>query len=337
MMSPKIKKVLNTLFKLAILVASWLFIYFRMRKVNLFEPGQLNPGELLSTPKVIGMLIVILFMMAVNWSLEAFKWKTLVSKSEKISFVTALKAVLAGITVSSFTPNRIGEYFGRVFLLKNTKAWKGAFMTITGSLSQLLVTIVIGVIAFIRFAWLYFPWAEYFSGLVFWLLASLLFIASVLAVVVYFNIHVFEPILRRFTLKRWTSLREQLKVFAEYTRKELLIVLLFSFARYIVFSMQYYLLLKMFMLPIGFMDAMMIIACIYLFMAAIPTIALSELGVRGSLAMFFMGLFYSGNFILADLASYGSLAASTAIWLINLVIPALIGSVFVLQLRFFKK
>jgi MFS family permease len=290
-----------------------------------------------SSTEVLLSLMGIILMMCLNWSLEALKWQFLVRKSERIGFFGALKGVLAGITVSSFTPNRIGEYFGRVFILKQTNPWKGAFMTITGSMSQLVVTVVLGMFAFIRFAYAYFPWQEYFSESVFWFLAALLILVVILSLLLYFNIRIMEPVLRRFTLRRWTSLREQLKVFGEYSKKELLIVLALSFARYMVFSVQYYLLLKMFMLPLGFFDGMMIIACVYVCMAAVPTVALSELGVRGSLAIFFTGLFFADNFILADLASFSAMAASTVIWIINLVIPALVGGVFVLQLKFFKK
>jgi hypothetical protein len=336
-MSPKIKKVLNLGLKVAILVASYLFIYYRFRdyeKMPLSWDGLL---AVLSSTEVVLSLIGILLMMCANWSLEALKWQLLVSKSERIGFFTALKGVLAGITVSSFTPNRVGEYLGRVFILKQTNPWKGAFMTITGSMSQLLVTVVIGMFAFIRFAYSYFPWQEYFPLGVFWALSCMLILVVAVAVLLYFNIRIFEPVLRRFTLKRWTNLRMHLKVFGEYRARDLMVVLALSLARYMVFSLQYFLLLKMFMMPIEFLDAMMIIACIYLFMAAVPTVALSELGVRGSLAMFFMGLYFADNFILSDAASFSAVAASTAIWVINLVIPALIGSLFVLQLRFFKK
>ena len=38
----------------------------------------------------------------------------------------SLMAVFSGITISIFTPNRIGEYFGRVFILKKKeKVWTG--------------------------------------------------------------------------------------------------------------------------------------------------------------------------------------------------------------------
>jgi hypothetical protein len=63
-------------------------------------------------------------------------------------------------------------------------------------------------------------------------------------------------------------------------------------------------------------------------LAAVPTVALTELGVRGSISIFFIGL-VSTNIL-------GILVSSFALWIINLVIPALIGSLFVLELNFFR-
>jgi hypothetical protein len=56
----------------------------------------------------------------------------------------------------------------------------------------------------------------------------------------------------------------------------------------------------------------------YLAMAVIPTFALTEIGVRGSTAIFFIGLF-STNIS-------GILSASIFLWIINLAVPAIIGS-----------
>jgi len=71
---------------------------------------------------------------------------------------------------------------------------------------------------------------------------------------------------------------------------------------------------------------------IYLVMAAIPTITLTELGVRGSVSLYFIGLYFTNHN--NDIAI---LSATTMVWIINLVIPALIGAVFVFRLKFFRK
>ena len=72
-------------------------------------------------------------------------------KLERISIYTALKGVLAGISVSMIMPNRIGDYLGRVFILKKADRFQAVLATILGSLAQLLTTIIIGLIGVILF------------------------------------------------------------------------------------------------------------------------------------------------------------------------------------------
>jgi uncharacterized membrane protein YbhN (UPF0104 family) len=337
MNTSKINKVLNLLIKLAILIVAYLFLYYQIIAKNSFRQTWDFICQGIQIKTFILSLIVLLIMMLLNWSLEAFKWRYLIRKTEQISFFTAFRAVWAGITVSTFTPNRVGEFFGRVFLLKKTNPWQGAFMTVVGSFSQLLITLVIGSVAAFWFVFSFVDFKEYIPEFLFWVLCIAAILIDIILIVLYFNVKLFEPILRRLTLKRWTKLREHLKVFAAYTKKELLLVLLFSLGRYIIFVLQFYFLMWLFLVPIPFFDGIMIISCIYFLMAAIPTVALTELGVRGSLALILMEMYYANNYLISDTAGLGAVTAATLIWLINLVIPTLIGGFFVLQLRFFRK
>ena len=86
--------------------------------------------------------------MLINWSFEAIKWKILIEKIQKIKFLTSLKAVMAGITVSAFTPNRVGEFGGRIFFLESQNRTKAIVLTFLGNVAQLLVTIVVGAFLF---------------------------------------------------------------------------------------------------------------------------------------------------------------------------------------------
>ena len=91
-------------------------------------------------------IILVFLMMFLNWFIEALKWRFLISKIEKISFLRSLRAIFSGITVSAFTPNRIGEYGGRVFCLKEGDRGQAVLITVIGSMSQLITTIVFGTI-----------------------------------------------------------------------------------------------------------------------------------------------------------------------------------------------
>jgi len=91
--------------------------------------------------------IIAFCLVPVNWGLEALKWQYLTKEIEPISFSTAFKAVLSGLSISIFTPNRVGEFAGKVFYLKTTEKVKATVASFIGSSLQLLVTVLAGFFA----------------------------------------------------------------------------------------------------------------------------------------------------------------------------------------------
>jgi hypothetical protein len=63
-------------------------------------------------------------------------------------------------------------------------------------------------------------------------------------------------------------------------------------------------------------------------MAIIPSIALVEVGVRGEISLTLMGLY--------TINSLGIGLTSITIWFINLIMPALVGSILILSVNVFK-
>jgi hypothetical protein len=92
---------------------------------------------------------------------------------------------------------------------------------------------------------------------------------------------------------------------------------------------QYVLLLQVFEVNISFIDAAGMVAVMFLVLAVIPTIALAELGFRGKISLQLFGLFSSNTI--------GIVATAAGIWIINLIIPAIAGSLFILGVRLFRK
>jgi hypothetical protein len=72
-----------------------------------------------------------------------------------------------------------------------------------------------------------------------------------------------------------------------------------------------------------------LVTIIFLMLAIWPTIALLELGLRWEYNLLLFGLF-SNNVV-------GIYAVATGIWLINLVLPAIIGTLFMLSVKVFKE
>jgi len=333
----KIGKTYNLFIQLAILGLAYGFIYDQVfYQKNLPHILQVIIEDF-SNPSVIWMMCLVVVLMFVNWAIETLKWRYLMAKIERIGFWRAYQAVLTGVTISSFTPNRIGEYFGRVFILNTASRIEGILITILGSMSQLLITIFTGSIALLAFVPLFLAHYWSYDSYLFYVIGAIVIGFNILLLGFYLNVSFLTTLKEKILRNGLRKIRKFFRVFAFYHNRELLSVLAYSFIRYLVFSTQFYLLLRIFGVPIPYLDALMLISLTYFVMAVIPTIALTELGIRGSVALYFFGIYFSGPMEMNESINFGILAASTLLWAINLGIPTLVGSVFVFHLKFFRK
>ncbi len=319
------KRNIGLIIKVIIAIVALWFIY---REVQLKDQETdlsfgidflLKPAQL---PYLIGLFLLMLF----NWLLEAYKWKTLVQHIEQISMLKSLKAIFSGITIAIFTPNRVGEYGGRIFHLQKADRIDAALLTIVGSYAQLVVTLVTGITASVFFI----PNHLGIGPLTPWqykLIALLMIGVAVFLVVLFLNTRLLTNIIKRSPIpERYYHYAD---VFQYHSTSTLWRVFLASLGRYMVFTFQFFLLLRIFDVQVNYAEAMMMISMTYFVMTVIPTFAITELGLRA---------FWAGKFLeLLSSNTIGIYAASTMLWLINLAIPALIGVIFIFQLKFFRK
>jgi hypothetical protein len=276
-------------------------------------------------------------LMLVNWGVETLKWQYLISKIEKVPFLKAFEAVLSGVSVSVFTPNRIGEWFGRVFILEKSNPWKGVFITIIGSFSQLLITIIVGSFSLLIYIPIYFNSAEFYSPYLYYGIIFLVLVIITALILIFLNVTALPGFVSHMIKKRFGKFNEYFAIIAHYSTFELATVLLFSFLRYVVFTLQFYLFLMSYSVEIPLLHGLMIISIVFLIMTAIPSVTLAELGVRGSVSLYFIGSYFEHYGTLNDQINIGIVSSSSSLWLINLAIPAVAGTFFVYRLRFFRK
>src|SRR5215208_118256 len=84
-------------------------IYHQVKHQPNLEISWLQIRRSLHSSKIWNLVIVV-FLMIVNWSIEAIKWKLSVQRVQPVSFVKSFCAVLSGVSFSVSTPNRVGEY-----------------------------------------------------------------------------------------------------------------------------------------------------------------------------------------------------------------------------------
>ncbi len=283
------------------------------------------------------LLVVTIALIFVNLFLETAKWQFLISKLEKISFWKSLKAVLAGISITMFLPNRTGDYLGRIFVLEKADRFQAVLSTILGSLAQLLTTLLFGLISVAGL----FPF--YYSlgvSLYLWLYIGIVTVVLILIFVMifaYVEFSAFTDILKRLTGREYKRIEKYAVVFSWYSSKDLFKVLCLSITRYLVFSFQFYLLLIAMGIPLKYPVAMLLIGMIYLLMTIIPTIALSELGIRGSVSIFVIESWFDKFGYYVPGLSIKIFSASTLLWFFNVAAPAFIGALFIFSLKFFRK
>ncbi len=305
-------KVISLFIKSAILFFSFYYIYDKLNQAPLI----LSLSGLFSTDNWL-LTISILLLMFLNWGIETWKWKLLVSPLEKISFGNSLKGVLSGITISIFTPNRIGEFAGRVFFLEKADKLQATMMSLIGSFIQLAVTVIAGIFAFFFLEKKYYDFfqTEQFISTNALLLFLILIVLIAAALV--------------FVLKRRSEkFKKYTDIFKIHSSKSINAVINLSLLRYSVFSLQYYLALKVFGINGGEVIVFALIALTFFVTSVIPTFAMTEIATRSGVAIYFFGM-------ISD-AHAPILAASLFLWIINLALPALVGAVFVRKLNFFK-
>ncbi|MBS1743044.1 MAG: flippase-like domain-containing protein [Bacteroidetes bacterium] len=268
-------------------------------------------------------------LMIVNWGFEAAKWKRLISPLEQFSLTKAFKSVLAGCSITMLTPNRIGEYGGRIMYVDERHRLKAISLTILGSISQLTVTMLMGSIGLIVLAnsdeseKLLSLFPSFLSNAMIYVSI----IVTVILLLVYFKVHFFVMIVAKTRFLQ--RMLKYVEVVDFFTGKQLLRILFLSFFRYLVFILQYVLLLQVMGVEIPVMLFFWVITIFYVAMALLPSVGFIELPIRATASVTLLSV-YSSNIL-------GIQAAAFGIWLINLVIPAIIGSLLIFGIKIMKE
>ncbi|MFX6258723.1 hypothetical protein ABTF80_21960, partial [Acinetobacter baumannii] len=75
---------------------------------------------------------------------------------QPVSFGKAYKAIFAGQAFAFNTVNSVGEFLGRMFYLDDGNRLRSISLTMVGSLSQLIVTFIMGIAGLVYMRWFMF-------------------------------------------------------------------------------------------------------------------------------------------------------------------------------------
>ena len=280
-----------------------------------------NPSDLLArlTEARPGWLLAALLLMPANVGLDALRWWRLVRRvAPAVRYRDALVAVVGSYPLGLLTPGRVGDYVGRALYVREIGAGASAAFTFGERMATLAACLVGGLVALGPYLATHQAPSPLWPALVG---ATALGTGALLAALLF-------PALGRLavaTLVPIAVVRRAVGAFGAIPSGEAAALVALSGLRYVVFSTQFVLLVLAFAPGAAWPGVALGVALTYYAKSAIPTVTLGDLGVRESVAVFFLGAY--------GVAPAAALGGSLAIFAVNLLAPALVGVPLLLRLR----
>ena len=310
-LSYKTKQFFFVLIKLSIVVGAFYFIHQKLTTNEELDFGDflsfLGKNDSFSVKNVCFLIILTLF----NWFFEILKWRTLVSSIKQISFKNAMEQSLGALTASLFTPNRIGEYGAKAIYYLPTKRKKIMFLNLISNMTQMSITLILGCLGLVFMHLKFDLEVDFYKALK--LILIMVFIGTFV---------IFGVTRNRFKIKGFgldklkRSIRQLSKVIIAYAFG-------LSLLRYMIFSFQFYVLLKFLGVEVSYFNAMIVITSMYVISSIIPSIFIFDVIIKGSVAVYL--------FSIVGVNEFTTLSIITIMWLLNFVLPSIFGSFYVLN------
>lgn len=303
----KTKQFLVLLIKLLIVGGAFYFVYNQLANNDkldwqkfliLFKKNQSVLG--------IGFILILSVL---NRLFEILKWQNLVSYLHPIALGESTKQVLAALTAGLFTPNGVGEYAGKALYFDKKDAKKVVFLNLICNGIQMILTVVFGF-----FGLLYFN-------------AQYAVITPKTILILFGGCSLFLGILffsKKINIKGY-SIEKLIHKINEIPKSIHQKNILLAILRYLVFSHQYYFLFLAFDVDLPYLILMSTITTVYFLSSSLPTFQFLDFAVKGSVAVYFFGILGVNEWV--------AVFITTLMWFLNVVLPVIIGSYFVLNFK----
>ena len=303
----KAKQFLVLLVKLLIVGGAFYFIYDQLANndkldwqkfITLFQKNQSVPG-----------IAFILILSVLNRYFEILKWQNLAKVIHQISLQEATEQVLAALTAGIFTPNGVGEYAGKALYYPKSDAKKVVFLNLICNGIQMILTVIFGI-----FGLLYFN-AKF--DVITTRTVAILFGGFLLILILLFSI-------KKIKIKGY-SIEKLIHKINEIPKSVHQKNILLGLCRYLVFSHQYYFLFLAFDVDLPYLTLMAAVTSVYFLASSVPTFQFLDFAVKGSVAIYFFGILGVNEWIVVFI--------STLMWFLNVVLPVILGSYYVLNFK----
>ena len=297
----KAKQFLVLLVKLLIVGGAFYFIYDQLAHNDKLD-WQKFITLFRKNQSVLGISFILL-LSVLNRYFEILKWQNLAKVIHEISVSDATKEVLAALTAGIFTPNGLGEYAGKALFYPKSEAKKVVFLNLICNGIQMVLTVVFGTIGLLILG--YWKWVLAIIGI------SILFF-------------LFSFFLKKIKIKGY-SIEKLLHKINEIPKPIHQKNILLGICRYLVFSHQYYFLFLAFDVDLPYFTLIATISVVYFLASSLPTFQFLDFAVKGSVAIYFFGILGVNEWIVVFI--------STLMWFLNVVLPVIFGSYYVLNFK----
>ncbi|MEO8254498.1 MAG: hypothetical protein ABI554_08925 [Flavobacterium sp.] len=303
----KTKQFLVLLIKILIVAAAFYFIYNQLANNNQLDWQKFM--VLFQKNQSVSGIVFILLLSVLNRYFEILKWQNLAQYIRKITIAESTQQVLAALTAGLFTPNGVGEYAGKALFFNKSETKKVVFLNLICNGIQMVLTVIFGI-----FGLLYFN--------------TKFNVITPTTVLILFGIFT-ALFLLLFSIKKITikgySIEKLIHKINEIPKSIHQKNILLGACRYLVFSHQYYFLFLAFDVHLPYLMLISTIASVYFLASSLPTFQFLDFAVKGSVAIYFFGILGINQWIVVFI--------STLMWFLNVVIPVVIGSYYVLMYK----
>lgn len=275
-------------------------------------------NQILSALNEANLVVIGLVMLlgVVNIFLQYSKWRlTCAEVLEVKEKFKIFRSLFFGFSAGIITPLRIGEYFGRGIEFRDKSLVQVTIATLVDKFFPLLMVASLGSVSSLLFMYFYYGVSIYIVLSLFILIFTFFYMLIILLLSNRFwNSVLFSKLHSSVKLKPFL---EKLRIFESLNKTYFFKMLTISFLFYACFLIQYALLVSAFSNHFDFLQYLWAANLIMFAKTIIPPISFGELGIREGASIYFLTQ-------MGETASVG-FNASIFLFIINLLIPALIG------------
>jgi len=299
-------------------MAGIIILYLRLK-------GEYSPERvaLLKTALMSGTGMICLFgclaLMPLNWGLEAVKWQRITKPIQAVNYSRATQSVYSGVCLGNFAPGRATEFVAKILFFSPENRSRITVLHFVNGMFQFSVTVVVGFLALltrVKDLGPEYGWIVYASAIV-----GVIMLGTLALCVRHINS------VLRFVMKRISAKKELPDFDYRFSVATVGRLVLLSMFRYSVFFLQLALLIYIFQTGTGMgIQVLSGISVYFLITATLPMFSVVEAAIRAAVGLLVFKNSGTPDAVIA--------LCTVLLWLINIVVPSLVGYYFLWRENF---